>query len=224
MRLLMDIDGMTVTVVRKRIKNLYLTVSPRDGAVRVSAPAHVPDAAVLDFVRSKADWIARQQARLADIAPKTPVPDGQVSVWGRPYSLCFAPGQPSALADGRLRLSVPQDSTSEQRHEALTQFYRAALHDEITRRLPVWEAITGLYCAGWQIRDMKTRWGSCTPGTKKLRFSLALARRPLVCLDYVLLHELAHLQVPNHGSEFTALLDRYMPNCRDVRALLNGRA
>lgn len=219
------IDGIPVAVTRKKIKNLYLTLSPADGTVRVSAPYGVSDAAVCDFVRSRRNWLERQRARLP-AAPFQPVPvaDGQpAAVWGRTYTLHFSAGGPAGLYGDSLFLKVPPDSPVRQCEDALLQFWRTALHAQIIRRLPVWESITGLYCTGWQIRDMKTRWGSCTPGTKKLRFSLLLAQRPPQCLDYVILHELAHLQVPNHGKAFYALLDRHMPDWRVQRALLNGR-
>lgn len=216
----MDVDGTPVTVVRKNIKNLYLTVLP-DGAVRVTAPRRIPDKAVRDFVRDRAGWIARQQERLARLSPAEP---GQTLFQGHRYRLCFDPAHPPGPDGGLLYLPVPPDSTEEQRAQALERFCRSALQNEIALRLPVWEGITGLYCTGWQIRSMKTRWGSCTPSAGTLRFSLALIRQPPICLDYVLLHELAHLKVPNHGDDFTALLDRYMPGWRAVRALLNGRA
>lgn len=216
------IDGIPVTVTRKKIKHLYLTLSPADGAVRLSVPYGVSDAAVRDFVRSRRHWIERQQTRLPDLSAQPA--DGQTAaLWGRLYTLRFAAGCDCGLHGDTLLLAAPPDSSAQQREAALHAFWKTALHAEISRRLPVWEGITVLYCAGWQIRNMKTRWGSCTPGSKKLRFSLLLACRPIECLDYVILHELAHLQVPNHGQDFYSLLDRYMPDWRARRALLNGR-
>lgn len=94
---------------------------------------------------------------------------------------------------------------------------RAALKEQIARLLPKWEERTGLHCAGWQIRDMKTRWGSCSTQTKKIRFALMLARQPEECVEYVILHELAHLYEPSHNARFKAFLDGYMPGWREIR-------
>jgi len=152
------------------------------------------------------------------------------------------------LSDGQVRLSVPF-SLSDREIEAflaprldwikaqhsrlaaapeqsglpLTPADRAALKEAIASRLPLWEARTGLRCASWQIRDMRSRWGSCTPKKKTIRFALQLARQPEECLDYVILHELCHLAVPNHGPAFKALLDRHMPDWQQRRRLLRGQ-
>ena len=68
---------------------------------------------------------------------------------------------------------------------------------------------------------MTTRWGTCNTSTGKIWLNLQLAKKPTECLEYVVLHELAHLKVPNHGKAFEAVLDRYMPDWRSVRTRLN---
>ena len=89
--------------------------------------------------------------------------------------------------------------------------------------IPKWEEITGLHSSGHDIRDMKSRWGSCNVKTKHLRFSLQLARHESALVEYVVLHELCHIAVPNHGERFKALLDRYMPDWKERRKRLNGK-
>ncbi|MBQ2277779.1 MAG: M48 family metallopeptidase, partial [Clostridia bacterium] len=89
---------------------------------------------------------------------------------------------------------------------------------------PVWERKTGLFCDTWHIKNMKTRWGTCNPKARRVWLNLQLARKPEECLEYVILHELAHLKIPGHGRDFEAFLDRYMPDWREIRARLNDRA
>ena len=94
---------------------------------------------------------------------------------------------------------------------------RRHLKRRIEERLPYIEKATGLKSSGWTVRDMKSRWGSCNTVTFHLNFSLMLADRSDEELDYVILHELVHTKVPNHGPDFYAMMDRYMPGWKDIR-------
>ena len=94
---------------------------------------------------------------------------------------------------------------------------RESLRARVAARLPVIEARTGLSCNGWTIRDMHTRWGSCNTRTHHINLSLMLATRSDEELDYVILHELVHTKVSNHGPEFYAYMDRLMPGWKQIR-------
>ena len=94
---------------------------------------------------------------------------------------------------------------------------RTELKKRIAKRLPGIEEATGLRSSGWTVRDMRTRWGSCNTVTHHLNFSLMLATRSDIELDYVILHELVHTVVPNHGPEFYALMDKFMPGWKKIR-------
>lgn len=98
---------------------------------------------------------------------------------------------------------------------------RVCLKRRIEARLPVIEEATGLYCSGWTVRDMHTRWGSCNTKTHHINLSLMLAARSDTELDYVILHELVHTVVPDHGPDFYALMDRFMPGWKKIRKTLN---
>ena len=98
---------------------------------------------------------------------------------------------------------------------------RAALAARIAERMPAIEQRTGLHSAGWSIRDMHTRWGSCNTATHHINFSLMLADRKDDELDYVIIHELVHTVVPNHGPDFKAYMDKLCPNWRDIRKQMN---
>lgn len=98
---------------------------------------------------------------------------------------------------------------------------RADLKRRIEERLPLIEKATGLYCNGWTVRDMHTRWGSCNTRTHHINLSLMLATRSDAELDYVILHELVHTVVPDHGPRFYAMMDRFMPGWKQLRKALN---
>ena len=96
------------------------------------------------------------------------------------------------------------------------------LRERLQRLIPLYENRMGLHAASYTIRDMKTRWGSCTPKTGRIRLNLQLAGYPEVCLEYVLVHELAHLRIPNHSPAFWKLVEEYIPNWKEIRRQLRG--
>ena len=223
------IDGLCVTIIRKSIKNMHLRVLSPDGEIQITAPNRLPLSQIDRFVREKRAWIAARQQQLAarPAATNPAFADGQtVYLWGGSYTLRLeeASRGRSALRRGQeIVLSVhPEDDTS-QRESLLNDFYREALSERIAARLPLWEARTGLHPSAWQIKNMKTRWGTCNTATKKIWLNLQLVKQPPVCLDYVIAHELTHLRYPGHGQDFKAFLTRAMPNWPEIRKALNNQ-
>ena len=223
------IDGLSVTIVRKSIKNMHLRVLSPNGEIQITAPNRLSVSQIDRFVREKRGWIEARQQQLAErpAATNPAFADGQtVYLWGGSYTLRLeeASRGRSALRRGQeIVLSVhPEDDTS-QRESLLNGFYREALSNQIAARLPLWEARTGLHPSAWQIKNMKTRWGTCNTATRKIWLNLQLAKQPPVCLDYVIAHELTHLRYPGHGQDFKAFLTRVMPNWPEVRKTLNNQ-
>ena len=102
-------------------------------------------------------------------------------------------------------------------HFALDSLY---YHKKITNfQLP---KILNVNVASFHIRSMKTRWGSCTPKTRKVRLNLELAKRPPECLEYIVVHELVHLIESSHNSRFKALMDQFYPDWRLCRKELHS--
>lgn len=223
------IDGLSVTIVRKSIKNMHLRVLSPDGEIQITAPNRLPLSQIDRFVREKHGWIEARQQQLAErpAATNPAFADGQtVYLWGGSYTLRLeeaSRGRSTLRRGQEIVLSVhPEDDTS-QRESLLNDFYREALSNQIAARLPLWEARTGLHPSAWQIKNMKTRWGTCNTATRKIWLNLQLAKQPPVCLDYVIAHELTHLRYPGHGQDFQAFLTRAMPNWPEVRKTLNNQ-
>ena len=223
------IDGLSVTIVRKSIKNMHLRVLSPDGEIQITAPNRLPLSQIDRFVREKRGWIEARQQQLAErpAATNPAFADGQtVYLWGGSYTLRLeeaSRGRSTLRRGQEIVLSVhPEDDTS-QRESLLNDFHREALSNQIAARLPLWEARTGLHPSAWQIKNMKTRWGTCNTATRKIWLNLQLAKQPPVCLDYVIAHELTHLRYPGHGQDFQAFLTRAMPNWPEVRKTLNNQ-
>lgn len=223
------VNGIEVFVVKKSIKNMHLYVKPPEGRVEVSAPIGLSDESIELFVRTKIGWIRRQQEKFEKQPRQTEreyVSGEAFYVWGRQYYLLvnYSNKGNSLVLDGdKAILTVREDSSVEQRERFINEWYREMLKAEIERVLPKWEEITGLHPDGWQTKNMTTRWGTCNVKTRKIWLNLQLAKKPIDCLEYVILHELAHLEVKHHNEQFIAIMDRHMPNWREIRKELNDQ-
>ena len=223
----MEISGIKIEVQKKNIKNLHLVVAPPEGKVRVSAPMHLSDESIAMFIRTKLGWIKRQQEKFKKQPRQTEreyVSGETLYVWGQQYFLRVDysyKGNSLVLEGNEAILTVRKESTASQREAFVNEWYRALLKEKIETYLPKWEKITGLHCDSWQTKYMTTRWGTCNTNTGKIWLNLQLAKKPIECLEYVILHELTHLKVRNHSKEFVALMDRYMPYWREIKKLLN---
>ena len=159
--------------------------------------------------------------RVKNINLRVKAPDGKVCV-SAPFFMPessirrFVLSKKDWITDAQKRAAASMPAS-------FTRKDREALAARITELLPKWESITGLYADSWHIRNMTSRWGSCNILKKRMCFNLQLAARPNDCLEYVILHELAHLKEAGHGPKFKAILDFYMPDWRDVRKKLNGK-
>lgn len=85
-----------------------------------------------------------------------------------------------------------------------------------------WERVMGVHASGWTLRDMKTRWGSCTLGTGRIRLNTRLVFYPEECLEYVIVHELCHLIEPSHDQRFKSCMTRFLPDWKERKKKLNG--
>ena len=221
------VANIPVEVVKKNIKNLHLSVLPPDGKVRVSAPETISDDAIAMFVRTKIGWIRKQQEKF-ELQPRQSerqyVSGETLYVWGRQYFLRVEysyKGNALVLSGDNAILTVRKESTVKQRGTFVNEWYRTLLKAEVEKYLPKWERITGLQCSSWQSKYMTTKWGTCNTSTGKIWLNLQLAKKPIECLEYVILHELIHLKVRNHGPDFVTEMNRYMQNWHEIRNQLN---
>lgn len=221
------VKGIEATLIRKRVKTVRVTVLPPDGAVRVTAPRLFPEALILSFLSERADWIRTHQSAIRQQSanePKRFETGETVRLFGTVYPLIVKEHQKKngvTLEDGCVVLSLKTDADASRRKALLNAWYRERLKTEIEHALPLWAQRTGLEPSAWTVRDMTSRWGSCNTATGKITLNLQLVKYPLPCLEYVILHELAHLKVRGHGPDFKAILDQYMPSWKERRKQLN---
>lgn len=221
------ISGIPIDVQKKNIKNMHLQVKPPDGHVVISAPNSVDDKAIEAYARTQLGFIKRSIAKFQNQprASKRQYVSGETMyIWGKQYFLIFKPNNQKnsfEIQNRNVILSMSSKSTVKQRDAYVREEYRKMLKAEIEKRLPKWEQQTGLKCDSWQTKYMVTKWGACSTDKKRLWFNLQLAQKPPRCLDYIILHELTHLITRKHDATFTASMDKYMPNWREIRKELN---
>lgn len=223
-----EVQGVTVEVVRKGIKNLHITVHPPDGRVRVSAPLRLGDDDVRLAIISRLGWIRRQQAGFyaqARQSMREMVSGESHYVEGRRYRLDIIEhnGLPSVRLrnSDTLELRVRPNTDRAKREEILYRWYRARLRERIPILIAKWEPVIGVTVSEWGIKKMKTRWGTCNIEARRVWINVELAKKSPQCLEYIVVHEMVHLLERHHNERFTAYMDKFLPNWRLIRDELN---
>ena len=180
-----------------------------DGAVRVTLPRRAPLRAADEAVRELAPWIERRRRALARAAAELARTPGTVPYLGGELRLVPQPGRTRAHRRGDALL-VPATGAA----DAIERWYRRTARGEIAARLDASVARAGTSYTRLTIRGQKTRWGSCSQsGAMSFNWRLLLAPEPV--LDYVVEHEVCHLEVMDHSPRFWALLESRVPAWRD---------
>ena len=213
----LKLGDITVDVVLKDIKNVHLSVHPPTGRVRISAPSRMSLDNVRVFAISKLGWIKQQQKKLQEQDRETPreyLDRESHCVWGKRYLLTVIEGgqAPSVeLKHSRMLLWV-RPGTDEKRKKALVEgWFREQLKNAVPPLIAKWEPLLEVKVKRFFVQRMKTKWGSCNPAAGNIRLNTELAKKPPECLEYIVVHEMAHLLEPTHNARFRALMDRFMP-------------
>lgn len=221
------VSDVSVDVIFRSIKNLHVGVYPPDGHVRVSAPERMSVDAVRLAVVSRLAWIRRQQQRYANKARQTKrkyVSRESHFYLGQRYLLKVVEHAKANHIEIRgkrtMRMELWGTPPRERRDAIMSAWYRQRLREVLAPMIEKWEVILDVQVVDWRVRAMKTRWGSCSKAGR-LWFNTELAKKPVVCIEYIVVHEMAHLLERRHNQRFVALLDQHLPTWRQRRDELN---
>lgn len=222
------VQGIIVEVVHKNIKNLHVAVYPPVGRVRVSAPLFVDDEAVRRAVISRLAWIKTHQAKFAAQPRQTAriyVSGESHFFLGRRYLLNVinhnGPGRVVVRNKKIIDLYVRDNVDAEGRERVFVEWQRQQLKKLIPPLIAKWQQTLGVTVAEWGVKRMKTKWGTCAIGARRIWLNLELMKKPIACIEYVVVHEMVHLLERSHNNRFKAIMTRFLPHWRLIRQELN---
>lgn len=223
------VSGITVDVVRKDIKNAHLAVYPPTGRVRIAAPLRMSDQGIRLLAVSKLAWIRKHQKRIAEQpreAPREYVTGESHFYLGRRLLLHVkeGTGKHHVALKGRkhLVLHVHAGASTASRDRVMREWYRDQVRTLAAPLFAKWEPVLGVRPTDWGVKVMRTKWGSCGQRSRRIWLNLELGKKPLRCLEYLVVHELAHLVEHTHNAHFIALMDQHLPKWRLIRKELNA--
>ncbi len=223
------VGNIAVDVVRKNIKNMHLAVYPPAGRVRIAAPLRVNEEAIRLFVISKLGWIKRHQRKFEKQERETPreYKDRESHYYqGRRYLLrikeTIGAGYVDLKGKTYLDLYVKPDTSAGYKQGIINEWYRKELKKVIPEMIRLWEKKLNVTVHDWGVKQMKTKWGSCNTEAKRIWLNLELAKKPVQCLEYIIVHEMVHLLERHHSDRFLFLMDTHLPNWRQLKKELNS--
>jgi predicted metal-dependent hydrolase len=196
-----------------RARRVRVNVHVHTG-VEVVLPPRAPERAAAAAVSELRPWIERRLDEAREALARIGARAGTLPYLGTPLELVPQAGRTRVHRRGA-RLLVPAGDA----HPALERFYRRAARAEIAARLDRATALAGSPYSGLAIRAQRTRWASCS-ATGRMSFNWRLLLAPERVLDYVVWHEVCHLEILDHSPRFWALLERRWPGYREDREWL----
>ncbi len=222
------IGGIPIQIIKKNnLKNLYVRINPPEGRVVVSSPSSFPDEEIKLFVLKKIPEITKVRDRMLSQARQSEreyVSGESHYLWGKPYRLqVIKEGNRYQVTrmPNKIIFKVPKRSTKESRERAFNEWYREELKRALDGVVIRYEAKTNLQANEYRIKNMKTKWGTCNIEKKRIWINLELAKKPIHCLEYIIVHEMIHFIERHHNDRFMALMDKYIPQWKFFKEELN---
>ena len=222
-----QLGEISILVTRKAIKNVHLSVHPPEGRVTLVAPSGTRLEVARAYAISKLSWIREQKKKLENQARESPrqfIERESHYLWGRRHlmTIVHRDAKPSvALDHKRIILNVRPGSDAEKRATVIHEWHKSLLHVVAPLLVKKWERKLKVKVTGYFLQRMKTKWGSCNHKAGHIRLNTELVKKPTDLLEYVIVHEMAHLLEPKHSDRFIAILEKHFPTWREARAELN---
>jgi predicted metal-dependent hydrolase len=218
-----------IDVIRKDIKNIHLAVYPPHGAIKLSAPNKTDEEVLRLFAISKLGWIKKNVKNFKEQARETKrdYVSGESHYFkGKRYLLNVKNhngyNKVELTGANKIQLWVKPNATTDEKAHVMKEWYRKQLKNQIPQLIDKWEKVIGVTSNDWGVKQMRTKWGACNVDDKRIWLNLELSKKPVICLEYILVHELVHLHERNHNTRFISLMNKFMPKWRLHRDELNN--
>lgn len=223
---ILQIGPVEIEVTFKAIKNLHLSVHPPYGKVTIASPDFYDLEKIKIYAATKLGWIKREQNKIRSQEreePKLMITQESHQFLGKRYLLkVIEANRPKlVLKHNTIELYSVPEASLEQKQKTLYSWYKKELEAKIADLISDYGKLMNISDLNFGIRKMKTKWGSCNIEKQMLWFNIELAKKPIYCIEYIVVHEMVHLLERNHNKNFIILMDKFLPNWRVQKKILN---
>ena len=225
---IIQLGEISISVTRKDVKHVHLSVHPPSGRVTLVTPKTTRLEVAQAYAASRIGWIRDQQTKLAEQAREAPrefIERESHYLWGRRHLLAVIErdAKPVVTVDHkRITLAVRPGTDRAGRARVMHEWHKSLLHELVPRIIRKWQRRLNVKVGSYFLQRMKTKWGSCNHKSGTIRLNTELVKKPKDLIEYVVVHEMLHLIEPTHNDRFVALLDEHCPTWREARAELNA--
>lgn len=221
-----------IIIKYKRIKNIYIRIKP-DLNIHVTAPKRVSKKYIKELVEKRKDWIEErietmQKKNVYDISLKKLEDGNEIFYLGKSYMLKIIKSRrENIILAGRIMYMYVnikndfQNSNKRKKELLLDIWYKKEaikLFDELIKK---YSSLMNLKVETFTVKKLKSKWGSCDIAKKHIVLNLELIKYPIHAIEYIILHELAHLIYPNHSKDFYNTVALYMPEWKKEKIILD---
>jgi len=221
------LGNIIIEVEQKDIKNIHLSVYPPYGNVKIAAPQRMDLDTIRVFAINKLKWIKKQQEIFRNQERESPreyITKESHFFQGKRYLLKIIEkdSKPKVVLNhSKIDLYIRPNTSTEKRKEIIDEWYREEMKNTIPKMIEKWEKKIGVNVNDFGVKKMRTKWGTCNIEAKRIWLNLELAKKPLECLEYIVVHELVHLLERKHNDKFINYMNEFMPKWRFYRDELN---
>ncbi len=222
-----QLSEISIKFVRKDIKNTHLSVYPPSGRVILVTPKKTRFEVARAYAVSKLNWIRSQQVKLRQQAREFShkfIDRESHQLWGRRYlmKVYYIDVKPSVeLRNKYIILTIRPGYSLIKRAMVMHNWHKMLLHTFVPILIKKWERKFNVKVSKYFLQKMKTRWGSCNKTAGNIRLNTELVKKPKHLVEYIVVHEMAHLIESKHNSRFIKILNQHYPSWRDARSELN---
>lgn len=216
-------------VHRKKVKNINLRINEKM-EIYISAPLNLHTEYIENFIRSKEEWIKSVLKKVEKVKEERKefeyVTGEKHKLLGTEYTLIVKNGNSNKINFNKEKQEIilyTDRENTEARKKIVEKWYFDCAKKIFPQIMGKWLKILNEHIEHLSIKPMKTRWGSCNYNKKYINLNVELIKRSVFEIEYVVLHELAHLKYPNHGRSFYNYVESYMSNYKLVEKMLNAK-
>ncbi len=220
-------------LTKKKMKNVNIRIK-KDSNIYLSCPLKMKTEEAEKFLIQKYNWILTQQKKLREYSrekeDENVQNNGKVYFLGNIYILNIIPSKKNnmKIEEKTIKLYIKEkyinniNYINKQYDRCLKEISYKVFEELVIKYQKEMEKYVKRF-PQIEIKKLKTRWGSCTPQKNKITFNLSLIKTPIECIEYVVVHELAHFKYQDHSKSFYNLVEMFISNWKDRRKLLNNK-